>query len=73
MATWEWLSFTLKPRVTCATGIQWVEEANDVHVHNKYTFELLSANSAAIKRVRTVTLSKYKMMAKQACLLVLFQ
>ena len=34
--------------VTCATGIEWVVRADDVHHQNKYMFELLSANSAAI-------------------------
>ena len=36
--------------VTCATGIEWVVHADDVHHQKKYTFELLSANSAAIGR-----------------------
>ena len=34
--------------VTCATGIERVVHADDVHVHNKYTTELLSTNSAEI-------------------------
>ena len=37
--------------VTCATGIEQVVHADYVHVHNKYTTELLSANSAAIGTV----------------------
>ena len=36
--------------VTCATGIEWMVHADDVHHQNKYVFELLSANSAAIGR-----------------------
>ena len=34
--------------VTCATGIERVVHADDVHVHNKYSTELLSTNSVAI-------------------------
>jgi len=37
-------------RVTCETGIEQVVNADNAHVQ-KYTFELLFANSAAIGRV----------------------
>ena len=37
--------------VTCATGIEQMVHADYVHVHNKYTTELLSANGAAIGTV----------------------